>query len=309
MHCWVVHCRLQVTSDSVLSLETSTSLLGVAELSDWMERFLRVCRSRNLAKGALDFYSKKLSGFIRLCASLSIEDLQQVTPDTIRDFLLSLAEKGHKPAGVHCYYRAIRTFLRWYEFEVEPDGWKNPIRKVKAPIVPLEPLDPVSIETVKALTDTCKIENLTSSRDHSILLFLLDTGVRMAELLALNKEDVDIYTGVVVIRSGKGRKPRNVYLGDTSRHVLRRYLKKRKDFNPALWITRSGTRLKQSGLQMMLRRRSLLIGPNLHWFWTRIIEGRSYRISVLDRCRIKVNFFVKSALQSIFFYFKVITSL
>jgi len=235
----------------------------------WMERFLRVCRSRNLAQGTLEFYIKKLKGFTGFRGSLSIENIRQITPDTIREFLVFLEEKGHKAAGVHCHYRAIRTLLPWYEFEVEPDDWENPIRGVKAPIVPLEPLDPVSIETIQLLIGTCKTDSLTNFRDHSILLFLLDTGVRMPELLSLNKEDVDIFTGTVIIRSGKGRKPRNVYLGDRSRQLLRRYLKQRQDFDPALLITKSGTRLKQNGLQMMLRRRSAqadISAPSPHDF-------------------------------------------
>jgi site-specific recombinase XerD len=235
---------------------SSMNFLIEDNISTWNERFIRNCRSRNLALGTIEFYTKKLKGFIGFCNSLGIENLHQITPDVIREFLIALEKKKHKPAGIHCYYRAIRTFLRWYEVEVEPDDWKNPIRKVKAPIVPLEPLDAVSIETIKLLIDTCKDESLTNLRDHSILLFLLDTGVRMGELLSLNKEDVDIFTGTVLIRSGKGRKPRNVYLGERATHDLRRYLKKRQDLNPALWITKQGTRLKQSGLQMMLRRRS-----------------------------------------------------
>lgn len=71
----------------------------------------------------------------------------------IRQFLISLSESGHRPAGVHCYYRSIKTFLKWYERETEPEGWRNPINKVAAPHVPLEPLDPVSSRTAGGLAD------------------------------------------------------------------------------------------------------------------------------------------------------------
>jgi site-specific recombinase XerD len=91
----------------------------------------------------------------------------------------------------------------------------------------------------------------------------------MAEVLAFNRDDIDLITGVLLIRSGKGRKPRSVYLGDKSRRALRSYLKEREDYNPALWITPSGARLGQSGLQMLLRRRAGQAGvpaPSPHDF-------------------------------------------
>jgi len=93
-------------------------------------------------------------------------------------------------------------------------------------------LDPVSIETIKAMLETCKRGKLSDARDKASLLVLLDTGMRLAEFLSLNMEDVDPITGTIPIRSGKGRKPRNVYLGDKSRQVLRRYVKERKDYKP-----------------------------------------------------------------------------
>jgi site-specific recombinase XerD len=87
--------------------------------------------------------------------------------------------------------------------------------------------------------------------------------------LALNTDDVDPITGTVLIRSGKGRKPRNVYLGDKSRRSLRKYVKQRKDDSPALWVNRFGERLAETGLRMILRRRAARAGvpvPSPHDF-------------------------------------------
>lgn len=239
------------------------------ELPDWLDMFLYACRSRNLTKGTIEFYRKKLDAFLKFCSDLAITNISQISADDIRQFLIALDEKGHKPAGVHCYYRSVKTFLRWYEQEAEPEGWRNPIKKVKAPIVPLEPLDPVSIETIRAMMGTCKHGHFTDTRDRAALLVLLDTGMRLAEFLSLNKEDINPITGAILVRSGKGRKPRNVYLGDKSRRFLRRYLKARKDTNPAIWLSVSGERLTENGLRMMLRRRANKAGvpvPSPHDF-------------------------------------------
>jgi len=228
----------------------------IGSLQEWLQIYLHACRSRNLSAGTVEFYEKKLNAFLQFCSALAITEVEQVSADHIRQFLIHLEEQSHKPAGIHCYYRSVKTFLKWYERETEPVDWRNPIDKVKAPIIPLEPLDPVSIDTIKALMETCKRGYLSDVRDRAALLVLLDSGLRLAEFLALNREDVDLVTGEILVRSGKGRKPRNVYLGDKSRQTLKRYLKIREDLNPALWVSRSGERFAETGLRMMLRRRS-----------------------------------------------------
>lgn len=226
------------------------------ELQPWISAYLHACRSRNLAKGTLEFYNKKLRAFTRFCLENHVENISEIHADLIRHFLIRLSENHHRPAGVHCYYRSIKTFLRWYEQEAEPENWRNPINKVKPPIIPLEPFDPVSMETIKSLLATCRQGKITDARDKASLMLLLDTGVRLAEFLSINLEDLNPIAGTIRIRSGKGRKPRTVYLGEKSRLALRRYLKKRADHHPALWVSKSGDRLSETGLRMMLRRRA-----------------------------------------------------
>ena len=226
------------------------------DLREWIGMFLHSGRSRNLSSGTLEFYAKKLAAFESYCADMAITHIGQITSETIRHFMIFLEERNHKPGGIHCYYRSVKTFLRWFGQEIDQPDWRNPIDKVKAPIVPLEPLDPVSIDTIRAMIRAGAQTNATDLRDKAALLFLLDTGVRLAEFLALNRDDINLVTGAVQIRRGKGRKPRLAYLGDKSRQTLRKYLKSRIDSNPALWVGRSGERLTETGLRLMLRRRA-----------------------------------------------------
>lgn len=58
-------------------------------------------------------------------------------------------------------------------------------------------------------------------------LFLIDTGVRAAELVKLDKADIDLQSGVVTVRQGKGRKDRLVYIGAKTRKQLLRYYMER----------------------------------------------------------------------------------
>ncbi len=238
-------------------------------LSTWIESFLVDRKAQNMAGGTLYFYRAKLALFSRYCERQVITQISDIVPDTIRRYLLHLEDTGHNPGGIHAAFRALRAFLLWFEAETEPEGWKNPIRRVKAPRVPTEPLQPVELETVKALITCCAGSGLTALRDRALFLFLLDTGARAAEVCALNLGNIDLMAGSVLIRQGKGRKPRTVFIGQKTRRALRAYLKARTDNNPALWAADDSGRLTYWGLNLILVRRAKLAGvkkPGLHDF-------------------------------------------
>jgi integrase/recombinase XerD len=240
------------------------------DLLTWIEAFLLDRKVQNLSKGTLEFYQNKLKHFVNYCGAQVISDITQITPNNLRQFLLHLEETEHNPGGVHAIFRAVKAFMRWYENEVEPENWHNPINKVKSPKVPVEPLDPVDLRDISGMVSTCRKGNFTGERDKAILLVLLDTGARAQEFLDLNISDINIITGEILIRQGKGRKPRTVYLGSRSRKVVRNYMKQRTDNDNALWIRDDGGgRLSYDGLRGIITRRAKqakIITPSLHAF-------------------------------------------
>jgi integrase/recombinase XerD len=104
------------------------------------------------------------------------------------------------------------------------------------------------------------------------MLCLLDTGARVTEFLNMNIEDINQVRGDILIRQGKGHKPRAVYIGKQSKRALRKYLSSRRDHCPALWLThpRFGSeRLSYDGLSEILHRRAVgakVEEPSLHDF-------------------------------------------
>ncbi len=247
----------------------------------WAEAFLIDRKARGCAKGTMRFYQQKLKEFLDYCQSQVISEISQITPTLIRQYLLYLEETDHNPGGRHASFRTVRAFLYWFEDEVEPENWTNPIRKVKAPRVPEEPLEPVEFETVSRMLDACKSDNFLDVRDKAILLFMLDTGVRAGELLSINIEDVNQARGEILIRHGKGKKPRFVYIGRHTKRALRKYLRTRKDDNPALWVTnrRHGSfRVDYQGLRAIINKRAKKGGvesPSAHDF------RRAFALSML----------------------------
>ena len=243
-------------------------------IQPWMESFIMDRKIQNMSKGTIYFYTTKLKLFLEYCDQVDIIYIQQLTANIIRQYLLWLENKGHNPGGIHACYRTLKTFLRWWEDETDQENYKNPMRKVKAPKIAIEPLEPVSIEVIDKMINTCKGNDLTTLRDKAIMLILLDTGARASELCAINLEDLDAIVGTCMIKQGKGRKPRSVFLGQKTRKVLRAYLKVRNGIEElkgqeALWVTRDGDRMQYWCLNEIIKRRARMAEvekPELHGF-------------------------------------------
>jgi site-specific recombinase XerD len=239
-------------------------------LITWIEAFLFDRKAQNLTKGTLLFYRGYLELFTKFCDTQLITKIDQIEPGTIRQYMVWLGNTDHNAGGINAAFRSLRAFLLWWENETEPEGWKNPIRKVRAPKVGIEPLEPVALETVKALIDTCERDNFLGIRDKAMFLCLLDTGARASEFVNIDLEDINPFSGEILIRKGKGRKPRTVFIGQKSRKALRKYLRLRTNDCGALWVTEDQTeRLTYWGLKSMVVRRSRAAGvktPGLHAF-------------------------------------------
>ncbi len=256
-------------SDTTVNQWTIIKQIQDSYIETWLEAFLIDRKAQNMAKGTLNFYKNKLGVFAKYCESQEVKQITQIDPNFIRQYIFYLESKGHNAGGIHGFYRTLKTFLRWWENEVEPEGWKNPIKKVKAPRVPVEPLDPVNIDDVKAMLEICSKESLLGVRDRAIMLFLLDSGVRASELLSINLEDVNIISGEILVREGKGRKPRYVFIGSKTRKAIRAYLKLRKDSLPDLWINKNQEPLAYWGLKAIMRNRAnqaKVTIPSIHAF-------------------------------------------
>ena len=232
-----------------------------------VDAFLVDRRAQRKSEGTLGFYRQKLALFGEYCDAQGITATTQLTPTLIRNFILWLQQRGHNDGGVHAFYRTVRTFLYWWEEEYEPEGWKNPIRKVKPPRVDKRLLDPASDRAVSALLGVYSGGYL-GARDKAAILFLCDTGCRASEFTGLNLADYHVSSGAVVIRNGKGGKGRTVFVGRKTRRALRKYLRQRPaDSDRALWVTVGGDRLTYSGLRQIVRRRAHKAGvtpPALH---------------------------------------------
>lgn len=246
-------------------MQSQTQKILVKEI---VSKFLLAKESEGLAPGSLRFYRQKLDPFMDFCEDRSSPDILSIDGDLIRMFLLEL-QGSHTPGGVHSFFRAVHALFTWFDTEYEPEGWRNPMARIKAPKVPDEILDPVSETTVRQLVRSCR-GDFYGSRDRAILLLLDNTGLRASELLALDLESVDLPLSVLYVEKGKGGHPRAVDYDREVKRALRAYLKVRPSADTyAFFINRYGERLNYDGLRAMLERRAADAGlspPTLHSF-------------------------------------------
>lgn len=224
------------------------------------------CQARNLSRNTVRIYRNNLGMFRRWCQGKDVSDIR---PHDVRVYLVTLERQGHNPGGRHQAYRTLKAFFRWLVREGDLD--KSPMANLKAPKVPERTLEPLNLNHLKAMLRTCQRRTFCGDRDRAIVLALLDTGCRASEFIALNIEDVNLTSGAVIVKQGKGGKRRVTFLGNRCRRELLRYLRHRPDTDGSepLWVTVNGSRLNYWGLRQVVRRRAERAGvpaPSLHSF-------------------------------------------
>jgi len=224
------------------------------KIADVISTFIEVKKTEKKSNNTILFYDRECQYFYRWIKPKNLEYISDITPEIIREYLDSL--NSHRNAGgIHASYRTIKALLIFYDFEYEPDNWKNPIKKVKIPPAKITPLPGIPKQDVEKLIDICR-NSRTGIRDRAILCCLSSSGCRAFEFLALNIQDVNLITGSVKIYHGKGDKYRFTFINREARRALRKYLSTRQDYDQIdpLWLNEEGSRLTISGLRHMVQK-------------------------------------------------------
>lgn len=223
----------------------SRTPLGLA-----LESFLLDAEARRLTPASLRFYRQQLGPFLDFLSGQQVSKPEAVTPHHIRSYLVGLERRGLSDSSQHGAARSIRAFCNFLVREELLTA--SPMRRVQMPRQEKTILPAFTPEEARAIHTACDCE-----RDRAIVLTLLDTGCRASEFVALDVGDVDMATGKVWVRRGKGRKQRYVFLGARARKTLIKHLMERSntaDGEP-LWISQhGGARLTIWGLALVLRR-------------------------------------------------------
>lgn len=128
--------------------------------------------------------------------------------------------------------RIMSSFFSW--LEDEDYIVKSPVRRIKRVKCAVVAKETFTDEQLESIRDACQ-----TTRDLAIVDILASTGMRIGELVGLNRTDVDFHERECVV-TGKGNKQRPVYFDARAKHSLASYLQTRNDTDPALFTTLVG---------------------------------------------------------------------
>lgn len=129
-----------------------------------------------------------------------------------------------KPATASVRFRSLQQFFKFLAEEGEITD--SPMRNMRAPIVPEQPVAVVTEDELGRLLRACSGRTFADRRDTAILRLFLDTGMRLSELTGLRVEDLDFEQDVAGVM-GKGRRPRACPFGNKTALTPQRYLQER----------------------------------------------------------------------------------
>lgn len=192
---------------------------------------------RNRPATTIRTYRQALAKFVAFLGERvdlrSLDVLEGLDRAVLRRYQVELAGLNPNPRTRCRDLVALRSFLN-YAFD---EGWTPTLlsRQVTLPRFVLGDPHPVPTEDVPRLLASLPRGNLRDLRDRALVSFLIASGCRIAEALALDREDVQL-GGFRVL--GKGDKRRTVYVTDAAMAAVKDYLRRRgRDASPALWIS------------------------------------------------------------------------
>lgn len=211
-------------------------------------RILEIFLSAKQVEGCSIKTIKYYESTVRQLYKKMPKKVSEYTTEDIRAYL-AVFQRKHKSSKVTIdnIRRIFSSFFAW--LEEEDYIMKSPVRRIHKVKTGSQVKEVLTDENLELLRDNCK-----HIRDLAIIDFLTSTGIRVGELVKLNRNDINFVERECIV-FGKGNKERIVYFNARAKIHLQEYLKTRKDKNQALFVSlaKPHNRLQISGVEMRLR--------------------------------------------------------
>lgn len=212
---------------------------------DYVKLFIASKKVEGCSERTLNYYKTTIDNMLEQIS----KEIKTVDTDDLRSYLTSYQEKNNcSKVTIDNVRRILSSFFSW--LEDEDYIIKSPIRRIHKIKTTKVVRETYSDETIEKLRDSCE-----EIRDLALIDFLTSTGVRVGELVKLNKNDINFEDRSCIV-FGKGSKEREVYFDARTKLHLEKYLSMRNDDNPALFVSLLSPydRLEISGVEIRLRK-------------------------------------------------------
>lgn len=218
---------------------------------NYVELFLTAKRIEGCSEKSLKYYKSTIDRAISIVG----KGVRQIETDDIRCYLIKYQEKNKSSKiTIDNIRRILSSFFSW--LEEEDYILKSPVRRIHKIRSGTTIKETYSDEAMELLRDNC-----TELRDLAIIDMLSSTGIRVGEMVSLNRNDIDFSERECIV-FGKGNKERIVYFDARTKIHLQNYLRSRTDDNLALFVslTAPHERLQIGGVESRLRKLGKQLG-------------------------------------------------
>jgi integrase/recombinase XerD len=221
--------------------------------------FLRECELRNLRQHTLRYYCNEINAFLTYLREQGIDTTvlkpYNVTADHIRENLILYMRnyKGARVVSINTRLRALRAFYNFlYKHKHIPT---NPMVDIKLLKDRKHVIATFTKDQLKQLLRKPDLKTFTGVRDYTIMLLLLETGVRANEIAGLSLGDIRWEDSLLCIRNAKSYKERLVPIQAEMKAQLKKYIAIRGLVETdALFLTIDGTQLSKRGIQQRIEK-------------------------------------------------------
>lgn len=226
----------RATTDHNTELESSNELL---------DRFIATKELEGRSRGTLKYYRNTVE---KMLQSIN-KRVQAITTDDLREYLSQYQNSCHvSKTTVDNIRRNLSSFFNW--LEDENYILKSPIKRIHKIKSTIAIKEIYADDEIERMRDACQ-----ELRDLALIEMLASTGIRVGELVRLNREDINFQERECVVL-GKGDKERTVYFDAKTSLHLHEYLNSRIDSNEALFVglRKPHNRLNICGVEVRVRK-------------------------------------------------------
>ncbi len=212
---------------------------------NFVDLFLSAKRVEGCSEKSLKYYHTTIQAML----STVNKDIKQIETEDIRSYLTSYQQQKQScRVTIDNIRRILSSFFSW--LEDEDHILKSPVRRIHKVKAVINIKETYSDEALEMMRDNC-----TEPRDLAMIDMLASTGMRVGEMVLLNRNDIDFNERECVV-FGKGNKERVVYFDARTKIHLKNYLQSRTDDNPALFVSLKApyNRMNIGGIEICLRR-------------------------------------------------------
>lgn len=214
------------------------------DMPDFVELFLSAKRIEGCSEKSLKYYKITIETMLSELG----KDVRQIVTDDVRSYLTRYQQKkGSSKVTIDNIRRILSSFFSW--LEDEDYILKSPVRRIHKVKTGMTVKQTFTDEALEQMRDNCQ-----ELRDLAIIDLLASSGMRVGELVLLNRDDINFEERECVV-CGKGDKERIVYFDARTKIHLQNYLNARSDDDPALFVslTVPHKRLQIGGVEIRLR--------------------------------------------------------